>query len=106
MLLDNFQYKECSMNEHLFRVRVNEQLVDPYYVFGFLFSQIGQLSLKREITGGAQGGIAKPAVEKVLIPIPPKDVQRKIKEEIKNTLEKVFTLDRDVLSTLESFKKD
>jgi len=106
MLLDDFPYGECSINEHLFRVRIDDQIVDPYYVFGFLFSEIGQLLLKREITGGAQGGIAKPAIEKVLVPIPPQDVQKKVKEEIKNTLKKVSMLNKDILNSLESFKKE
>ena len=48
----------------------------PYYVFGGLFSEIGQLLLKREITGGAQGGITKPACGKGTNSIPPKDVDK------------------------------
>lgn len=104
-LLNDFPYEECNINEHLFRVRINEEIVDPYYVFGFLFSEIGQLLLKREITGGAQGGIAKPAVENTLIPIPAEDVQKKIRNNIKDTLARVFELHKNISITIEDFKK-
>jgi len=105
ILPDDFPYEECNINEHLFRVRINEKIVDPYYVFAFLFSELGQLLLRREITGGAQRGIAQSAIRKVLIPIPPEDVQGRIRKSIQDTLERVSELHKDITATIEDFRR-
>ena len=46
MLLDHFYYRECNIDEHVFRVRLNEQPVDPYYVLGFCLVRLVNYYLK------------------------------------------------------------
>lgn len=85
-----FPFERCLMNEHLFRIRVSgdpdygrvqgEKEAAPTaakalktnseYVAYFLQSELGQLQIKREISGGAQGGITKPFVKRIKVPVP------------------------------------
>lgn len=46
MLPDHFYYRECNIDEHVFRVRLNEQPVDPYYVLGFCLVRLVNYYLK------------------------------------------------------------
>jgi len=78
IVMENFPFKDCMFNEHIFTLRINTSKAHPLYVFHFLHSALGQMQLKRQISGGAQGGLTKEFVEKVMIPLPPFEVQEKI----------------------------
>jgi len=94
-----FPFEQANINEHLFKVRINTDLADPYYVFAFLYSELGQLQMQREITGGAQKGIVKSAIEKLLVPLPPRDIQTKIAARAQEALQKIANLHSEIAST-------
>jgi len=87
----DFPYKECNINEHLFRIRIKEEY-NPYFVYAFLFSSLGQMQVERESSGGAQKGIVKRSVENFVIPIPPQEIRIAIAEEMKKVFAEVESL--------------
>jgi len=101
----DFPHKECNINEHLFIIRVKREY-NPWYAFGYLLSHLGQILIKREITGGAQGGIAKESVERIIVPIPPEKIQKKIEENVKKTLKNILEKENEIKQIIETFKSD
>lgn len=84
----DFEHDRCLVNEHIFKLTVGSSLpgdfeaadedefaerkqLNTLYVFFFLKSQLGQQQIKREISGGAQGGITKEFMKNIRVPIPP-----------------------------------
>lgn len=93
----NFPFK------HLFIIRVKESY-NPWYIFRFLLSDLGQVLIRREITGGAQGGIAKSSVKKLLF-LYPNSIQNKIEEEVKRTLNEITNKEQEIKQVVNEFKK-
>jgi type I restriction enzyme, S subunit len=52
----NMQFEKAAVNEHVFILRSNE-LINSEFLFYYLFSEIGQFQIKRQIRGAAQGGL-------------------------------------------------
>ncbi|MEM7104865.1 MAG: restriction endonuclease subunit S [Bacteroidota bacterium] len=75
---DNFPYKEAAINEHVFRIVVNEEIVVSKYVFYYLFGPNGQMEIQKDFRGAAIGGITRKFVDKVEIPLPDLQTQNKI----------------------------
>ena len=100
----DFPFNECNINEHLFIIRVKEPY-NPWYVFGFLLSDLGQVLVRREITGGAQGGIAKNSVKKIIVPIPPKSIQDKIESQVKKTLTMVIEKEQKIKKVVNNLRR-
>ncbi len=73
----SFPYKKSAVNEHLFILRTNNQIL-PKYLFYFLFSSFGQKQILSTYHGAAIGGINTKFIEAVTIPVPPLETQRKI----------------------------
>lgn len=107
---ENFPYKDCLINEHLFLIRPKLEYNSKYF-FAFLFSQIGQKQIKRMISGVTQRGITRNIFGKVLIPLPPCAIQDRIadimdeahkikKEKEKEAEELLSSIDDYVLSEL------
>ncbi len=46
-----------NINQHIARVRVSNSSIDAYYLLGYFMSNVGRLSLKRQISGSVQAGI-------------------------------------------------
>ncbi len=86
-----FPYKQSCINEHVFRI-VPEDKVDPYYLFAFLYSSLGQKQIQRLISGAAQKGITRQAVSQIKIPVPPLKIQTQIAQEVKRRRKQAETL--------------
>ena len=76
-------YPQSSINEHIFLLRTNEKVLQRF-LFGVLYSLSGQEILKSNITGQAQGGLNRTNLLNIKIPIPPKEIQQKIINEIED----------------------
>lgn len=63
----NYPYNDANINEHVFILRTKPG-VNPYYIFAYLKSEIGQIQIQREITGGTIMGIIKDSLKNILIP--------------------------------------
>jgi type I restriction enzyme, S subunit len=73
--------EDCCISNHMVRIRHGIK-TDPEYLSWFLNSSAGQRQIKRGITGSAIPGIRTDAIERILVPIPPLDIQRSIVIEI------------------------
>lgn len=77
----SFPFEKSMINEHVFLLRVND-LLNQEFLFHFLFSDVGQELLKLSITGQAQGGLNRTNLLNIPVPVPPRDIQKQIVEEI------------------------
>lgn len=75
---ESFPYKEAAINEHVFRLEINQNQVNPKYIFYFLHSPIGQKQILNDFRGATVGGISRGFVDKVEIPLPNLETQNKI----------------------------
>lgn len=65
------------INEHVFAVRPTCE-VEARFLFYWLWSQNGFNQIMKDFRGAAQGGIGRTFVDKVVVPVPPLDTQRRI----------------------------
>ena len=97
LLPHDFPYRECNINEHLFLIRIGKKnVVRPWFLYGYLQSQLGQAIITREITGGGQKGITKQAVSRILVPIPSLDIQKKIENQVKEGLIQIQESEKEI----------
>ena len=91
------EFKNAAINEHVFILRANENLV-PEYLYYVLRSDEFQSALKNKIQGIIQGINLKFA--ELLIPLPPLDKQQEIVDEIEQ-YQKVIDGARQVVENYE-----
>jgi len=75
---DNYPHDDCNINEHVFAIRIKDRNTSPAYVFSVLYSEIGQLQIKKNITGATVTGLTRESVESILVPLPEIKIQQKI----------------------------
>jgi type I restriction enzyme, S subunit len=75
---DKFPHFPCAINEHVFRLSVRQTVVDPRYVFYYLYSPKGNREILDDFRGATVGGISQDFVNKVFIPLPPLPEQHRI----------------------------
>lgn len=81
MISGKLPFEKIMVNEHIFIIRANELILQKY-LFLYLFSENGQINLKSNITGQAQGGLNSTNLKAIKIPLPPLDIQEKIVNQI------------------------
>jgi len=101
---DNYPFQEANINEHIFLLRVMEG-INPYYLFSLLKSQIVQMQIKRDITGGTIMGIISETTESLKIPLPPLSTQNKIAEEVRRRMQKAERLQKEAKQLLQESKE-
>jgi type I restriction enzyme S subunit len=79
----DFPYDKAVVNEHVFLCRPFS-IINPFYIFYFLFSEIGQKRILSNFRGSAQGGINKSFAPNTIIPLPPQKEQNRIVSAIEN----------------------
>lgn len=62
----------------VYLIRPSQDLIDPAYLLSFLRQSTVQAALRRETAGSLLPRIPKPALEQLMIPLPPLDRQRAI----------------------------
>jgi type I restriction enzyme S subunit len=103
---DDFPYEDAAINEHIFLVRVSNNLADPKFVFRYLQTPQGQSEIMRDFRGATVGGIGRTFVEKVTLPKVAVDEQRRIAtildkaDAIRRKRERALTLADDFLRSL------
>lgn len=80
LVRDELNGQKAMVNEHLFIVRC-DKIETQKYLFNFFFLSFGQLLLKENITGSAQGGLNSTNLKNIKLPLPPLDIQQKIVDE-------------------------
>lgn len=102
---EDFPLKESNINEHVFKIEV-ERGYNPYYIFSYLFSSIGQEQINRLMSGAAQKGVTREAIEKVKIIVPPAELQDKIVDGVKKRREESKKLKEEAKEVVEKAKKE
>jgi len=92
---EDFPFKQCNINEHVFRIELEEGY-NPYYIFSFLFSKLGQEQIKRLSSGAAQKGITNDAIRKIMIVVT-EEIQNKVASEVQKRIEGSRKLREDAL---------
>lgn len=80
LVKNDFPFEQAAINEHLFLIRTNKNLLNPQFAFYFLYSSLGNSQIMTDFRGSAQGGISREFVNKVSIPLPPLPIQKQIAE--------------------------
>jgi len=93
-------FEKVMINEHVFRIRTNENAIQKY-LFCFLFSKDGQQLLKSNITGQAQGGLNYSNLNAIKIPLPPKEIQQKIVNKIEE-IEEIKQISKEKIVMLKN----
>jgi len=101
----DFPFKECNINEHVFKIEVEDNY-NPYYVFSYLFSSLGQEQINRLISGAAQKGITRDAIESIRVIIPSKEIQKNIADEVKRRKEENERLKKEAEEVVKKAKKE
>lgn len=102
---EDFPFKDCNINEHVFKIEVKSDY-NPYYVFSYLFSSLGQEQINRLTSGAAQKGITRDAIESVKIITPPTEIQANIADEVKRRKEERKQLKKEAEEIVEKVKKE
>jgi len=89
---ETFPFKDACINEHVYILRVDENLSISRFVFLFLISPVGQSQIKKTFHGAAQGGINSEFINQVEIPLPPLEEQKRIVAHLQALQEKIKSL--------------
>lgn len=101
---EDFPFKDACINEHVYILRIYENLAISQFVFLFLMSSSGQTQLKNTFHGAAQGGINSEFVNQVAIPLPPLEEQKRIANYLQEVHEKIKELKEVQTKTEEEIK--
>ena len=74
----DFPYQEASVNEHVFILRGNNDIIFQKFLFYHLFSTTGQRQIDANFHGAAIGGINTQFVKNYSLVLPPLPTQKKI----------------------------
>lgn len=77
LVQQDFPFFPACINEHLFRLRVDNHKIEPEYLFNFLLSNLGQYQIQAEVQGSAQGGIIRRFAKFVKVGYPKESEERK-----------------------------
>ncbi|QEO57071.1 restriction endonuclease subunit S [Francisella marina] len=114
-LLENIGFVGQNINEHVFLIRTLKEKINPTYLAFYLYSSIGQIFLKREITGATVTGLTKESVKGIKIPLPPltpakakagEISQQEIVEHISAIRAKAKRLQEEAIADLETTKAE
>jgi type I restriction enzyme M protein len=82
--------KICNISANTIGI-IPSQEVNPNYILYYLISKSGQKQLKRFTSGHIQNKIVTNDVKSILIPLPPRDIQKKIA----NMMEEAYRVKRE-----------
>ncbi len=102
---EDYRFDEVNINEHLFLLRCKDA-INPYFLFSFLKSRVGQIQFNREITGGTIMGIVREAIERINVSLPPIPIQNKIAKEVKQRVLRAKQLQKKAKKVLEEAKEE
>lgn len=97
-------FEKAAINEHLFILRPNKNVVTNEYLFYFLLSSYGQSQLKNLITGSAQPGLNSNFINNFVVKFPAVVEQRKITA-ILSSIDIVMEKTEAIIEKTEEVKK-
>ena len=96
-------YEKVAVNEHIFIIRTNKNVIHNKFLYYFLFSKFGQQQIKLKFHGMI-GGIKKEDIKSIKIPLPPLPEQKKIAE-ILSTVDKAIQNVDEIIAKTERLKR-
>jgi type I restriction enzyme S subunit len=78
----DFPFELASINEHVFRLRVDNDSAVAKYVYYFLSTPKGKKQILKDFRGATVGGISRGFIDKVTIPLPDISIQQSIVERL------------------------
>lgn len=95
------EYEGYTFGSFMFCIRAKKDIVDPYYLYLVLGSQLVQQQIWQNINiSTVRPNTCKPVTEGLKIPIPPLPVQQEIVKEVKCLREKAKKLKEEAKETL------
>jgi type I restriction enzyme S subunit len=85
---DDFPFESAVVNEHVFICRPSK-LIDPKFLFYYLWSKEGQDRILKNFKGAAQGGINRQFALDTLVPITSFEYQQKTATKIDNLIRNI-----------------
>ena len=104
-ILENPEFENQNINEHVFMIRTNEE-INPYYLVYFLHSKAGQIQIQRVITGATVTGLTKDVVRNLIIPYPSQNKQNEIANHIQDIRSRAKALQQEAAQVLEAAKQE
>ena len=96
------EVKETTVFEsHLIRLRINKKLADPWFVYYYFNSYKGKHSIQNIVNQVAAAGIKGSDLVKLVIPLPPLDVQKRISSTLFDFDDKI-AVNRRICENLEA----
>lgn len=102
---EDFPFGECNINEHVFKITIRDGY-NPYYVFSYLVSSLGQDQIKRLISGAAQKGLTGDAIKNLKIVVPSSETQNRIADDVRTRKEESRNLKTEAEEAVERAKED
>jgi len=87
----NLPGTRVAINEHVYLMRANNSIL-PKFLYYFVISHVGQIQIKLNIQGAAQGGLNSSFSGKVFVPLPPIKLQNEINCFLNKQIEKIDRL--------------
>ena len=79
-------------NGNLYIVRLNTDIIDPYFIAAFLSSDDGKEALERYVVGTAIPNLPLKNLKELQIPVPPMEKQKKIASAYRASLDEIEIL--------------
>ena len=95
----------ANISPNLIRIQANEEMVLPRFLFCFLTSEIGQQRLEKYVNKTAKKNIAAKDIVKVMLPVPPLDVQEQFSNFIAQVDKSKLILQKSLHETQMLFDK-
>lgn len=100
----DFPFADAAINEHVFRVAIDQKVSFPKYVYFFLKSLNGKKQILNDFRGATVGGISRQFIELAQIPLPPLDDQLRIAT-ILTCAERLIAKRKDSIKALDELLK-
>ena len=104
LVKEDFRFAQAVVNEHVFLCRPNPSMIEPYWLFYWLWSPEGQRRIRANFQGSAIGGISQSFVDIVLIPVPLISEQKRIAAILNEQMEAVQRARKTTQAQLEAAK--
>ncbi len=86
---------EANICNDIVKIRVDKNKIDPYYVFAYLSSELGQMQIRSRISGSTNEHLSPLAIEDLDIPIPSEDKWKNIAKLYKEGLDHLYIVDKN-----------
>ncbi|WP_158839511.1 restriction endonuclease subunit S [Polaribacter sp. L3A8] len=97
---------DSILSSHIFKVSLNIELINPYYLEAFLRSEMGQIQFFRVNNGGVIPEINQTALKSISIIVPTLPKQKEIAEHISKIRAKAKQLEAEAKNELEFAKQE